>query len=53
MVPTEPQIRYDGNRADITWTIPARLLPRGDYLVTLSTETPAREALASRFFSVE
>ena len=53
-VPTEPAIGHNGNRVEISWTVPARLLSPGDYLLTLSTETATdeREALASRFFSV-
>jgi hypothetical protein len=53
-VPTDPVFRGNRNRVDVSWLIAASLLPRGDYLLTLMSETPTgpREALASRFFSI-
>lgn len=53
-VGSQATIRADGSGITVEWTISARALPPGDYVLTISGASTAgvRETAASRFFSI-
>ena len=52
-VPGQPLARVTAAGLEVTWTIPAALLPPGDYLVAIRSDAdPAGPPLASGFFSI-
>lgn len=53
-VPTQPTATRTAEGLRVTWSVPARLLPRGDYLLALVPDTGgAQEPVASRFFTID
>jgi hypothetical protein len=53
-VPDPPHLQPTGEGLRLSWTVAAKLLPRGDYLllVTATAEPAGRSVAASRFFSI-
>jgi hypothetical protein len=53
-VPDPPNLRPTGEGLQLSWSVPSRLLPRGDYLllITAKAEPAGNSIAASRFFSV-
>jgi len=51
----ELTVRTVADGVELTWAVPANVVPPGDYLLTISAETPPggrRESITSRFFSI-